>query len=778
MKITLDSDSYYSDTPFEIHFCFHRVIERLEAQAHDSASDRSLHAQALLREVSRYPELRDGIAVPAQIEQHKGLIGRLLNDFFPESLTRNEIKAISVPYLNIIFNKTERFRNILSAAGPGFDINIRGISRHQFYVMNCCLILNQYYGTLLDFSRPLFYDIPTANGVIKHYRILYNADFFEILPTSKCVELTQEDINLLLDNYDNLDLWKEKFPRESWVMKGFAIMSLFDATVENAVSLLKEKLLKLNDDGLKQSLEAGIRSIYQIPDIQVGCTIYNQEEGAFGTEGMGQQMQSFMLPGYRQQSEESVLCTSSYRALVEEKEYFAVSDTAKFQAQNPGSCLGRSFLSQDIRSFILAPIVRNGELLGVLEVVSLRPGELNSINANKLAVVMPYLVDTIERKVAEMQDQVQAVIQERYTAIHPSVYWKFRDEAQKLLHYRQAGEEYELKEVVLPEVYPLYGQVDIKGSSEARNRSVQEDLQQQLLALLAVLEEVGRQHQDGLFQEEVQELKSILAVLALPYKAGMEQYAEFYIDTNVRPSLLQLKNPALQPAIDSYFSETDKGRGRFHAQRRKYEATIAIINNKMARVLDKSQRVAQAIFPHYYERFKTDGVEHNLYIGASIAPRQNFTLNKLHALRQWQLKVLCEMEIAHHYLKPRLPFPLELTTLVMVYNFPISIRFRMDEKRFDIDGSYSAQYEILKKRIDKAHIKATGERITEAGKVTIVYSNEAEEQEYRGYIQHLQEQRLLGEVVEMFEVEDLQGVTGLKALRVKTLYRSKRDGEM
>ena len=34
----------------------------------------------------------------------------------------------------------------------------------------------------------------------------------------------------------------------------------------------------------------------------------------------------------------------------------------------------------------------------------------------------------------------------------------------------------------------------------------------------------------------------------------------------------------------------------------------------------RKQLDAQQIYPHYYERFKTDGVEHNLYIGASISP--------------------------------------------------------------------------------------------------------------------------------------------------------------
>ena len=41
-----------------------------------------------------------------------------------------------------------------------------------------------------------------------------------------------------------------------------------------------------------------------------------------------------------------------------------------------------------------------------------------------------------------------------------------------------------------------------------------------------------------------------------------------------------------------------------------------------------------------------------------------------------------------------------------------SIRLVM-EKRFDVDGAYNIRYEIIKKRIDKAHIKNTQENMKE-----------------------------------------------------------------
>jgi hypothetical protein len=67
-----------------------------------------------------------------------------------------------------------------------------------------------------------------------------------------------------------------------------------------------------------------------------------------------------------------------------------------------------------------------------------------------------------------------------------------------------------------------------------------------------------------------------------------------------------------------------------------------------------------------------------------------------------------------------------------------AIRFRFDEKRFDVDGAYDIRYEIVKKRIDKALIKGSTERATQPGRLVIVYSQATEAQEYRGYLEYLQ----------------------------------------
>ncbi len=764
----------YPESPFRIKVSFHKVLETLEHIAHsDDADYRSNYAKALLKEAGTVPELREGITSYDQIQQQEKLIHNLLADLFPTALTHNEIKAVTVPFQNITFNYTERFKKILKEAGKDFDMTIRDFDQHQFYILNCCLILNSFYNRDFDFSRPLFYDIPDKDGIIRHYRIMYNADFMEIIPTEKSVKLTEEDIDLLIDNFDDIALWKEKFPQESWILKGFGIVILFDATIENSVSNLKSNLLKPDKQKLNHdnSTETIFRSIYKIPDLRIGFTPYNSEEQKFELVP-NRSFKSFILT----HECKNALCSSSFETLIREQKYFTISDTMRFVECSEDKSLAKHLLEQNIRSCILAPVVKDDKILGIIELASSYPQKLNSLNANKLELIMPFLVDTVDRYHSEWQNHIEAVIQKEYTAIHPSVYWKFKIEAENYLTESSQQKEYIFKEIVFKNVYPLYGQIDIKGSSGARNKTVQDDLKNQLEMIISILEKMKSGVNLMLLEQRKFEIESLLKELAASLKADTEQQIQTYIQNEIHPILKNAKSDHLEEGlIDAYFEKLDEKTGTFYESRKKFDLALSLTNKKMASILDAKQLEAQTIFPHYYERFKTDGVEHNLYIGASIAPQRNFDLMFLQNLRLWQLQALCEMEIEHEKLKKSLPFQLEVTSLILVFSSPIAIRFRMDEKRFDIDGTYNARYEVVKKRIDKAHIRGTDERITEQGKITIVYSHLAEETEYKKYIQFLQFKGILEPNIESFDVESLQGVSGLKALRVKVNYKSQKD---
>jgi hypothetical protein len=761
------------DQPFRLQLSFDKIIEGLEDTAATDSGWRAINAQSLLERVNKHPELRDGLTNQEQVDINADLIAELLADLFPKALTYNEIKAVSIPFQPLVFNYTERFKNILKDAGQDFQINIRDVSDQQLYVLSCCIILNQFYHTRLDFSKPMFYDIPTANGVLRHYRILYNGDFLEIFETDESPKLTEADLDELMDNFDDVALWKQKIPPGSYLVKGFSLMTLVDVTVENALSTLKSNLLaNTSTPEVKESLVGIFRSMYGISDMRMGFTLFDKNEDKFLSTRFGPDFHSFLLPYQMEEESGQLLCGNSFNCLVHEHTYFAVSDVEKYIRENPGDTLGKHFEAQGVKSFILAPVIKDGLLLGILELVSPRARELNSVTANKLDIVMPFLVDTVDRKMNEMQNRVRAVIQNYYTTLHPSVYWKFRREAQYYIENANNGLSYTLKEIKFKDVYPLYGQVDISDSSVTRNLSVSNDLGNQLARLVMILKEINKTGDKPHVTQLLVELKKFADELQQSIRADTEQFIQHYIQDNVHPVLTAVgtTNTGLKTQIDHYFKQSDNLTGDFHANRRNYDKTLSLINQKLVSILDHRQAEIQESYPHYYERFKTDGVEHNMYIGETIAPGRAFTHKDLHRLRLWQLRVIAEMEIEQYDLKSLLPYALGVTSLILVFSTPIAIRFRMDEKHFDVDGAYNIRYEVIKKRIDKAHIKGSTERVTRQGKITIIYSKAEEEAEYMGYIRLLQDEGILADDVEHFEVEELQGVAGLKALRVSLIH--------
>jgi hypothetical protein len=250
-----------------------------------------------------------------------------------------------------------------------------------------------------------------------------------------------------------------------------------------------------------------------------------------------------------------------------------------------------------------------------------------------------------------------------------------------------------------------------------------------------------------------------------------------FLKTEVAGLFSHLQNnfPALKKDIEQYFNNVDPVLNTWNRHRREFEQSITFMNNSIARFVDMEQQKAQKIFPHYFERFVTDGVDFNIYIGKSITPQKQYDPFYLKNLKMWQLTTLAKAAVLSRQLEKRMAKPLETTQLILAHGQPISISFRTEERKFDVDGAYNIRYEIIKKRIDKVHIKDTNERLTQPGKLAVVYSQSHEANEYMEYIEFLQHQGLLTGEVEHLELEDLQGVSGLKALRVSINFENQGE---
>ena len=229
-------------------------------------------------------------------------------------------------------------------------------------------------------------------------------------------------------------------------------------------------------------------------------------------------------------------------------------------------------------------------------------------------------------------------------------------------------------------------------------------------------------------------------------------------------------NEELKSDIENYTDVINPEIHVIYNERKKYEDSVTKINEELSNYIDAKQVDAQAMFPHYFERYKTDGIDYNMYIGQSLVQNSKFDKVYLHNLRLWQLQMMCELENIAYNLRNTLSHPLQVASLILVHSNPLAIKFRMDEKRFDVNGAYNIRYEIIKKRIDKAMLKNGSERLTQPGKIAIVYGHESDAIEYRRYIEFLQSKGYLKPEIENVELEDLQDLIGLHAIRVSVNY--------
>lgn len=760
--------------PFKFLVSFEKLFSHYEGLL---ASDNKFiveRAANILQIGNLHPELREGFDDMSLLETLSNPIEVILRDIFNPFLENNEIKIASTPMQEHLFYASERFSNIMKAAGSTYKLEMRNMLDVDKYIFGCCIILKAFYNVRVDFARPLYYDIPDENNIMRHYRILYNGDFVDIEKTDRAIELSADDIAMLLDNFNNIEIWKQFFPPEAYIFKGFIISNMFDVTIDNAISELKTNLLAVNKSSklFVTNFTEIFKSMFNIPDIKLGFTIYNEDDQSF--ERLPFEGVSSFVTQKDAEDCHCALCEEAYDSLVVRNKYFAISDVDAAYKKSPELSPYNNLHSAGIKSAIIAPISDGNKLLGLIEVGSPRAWELNSINANKLDDVIPYLVVTILRSKAEEKNLIEAVIQQECTSIHESVFWKFEQEAKRFLRESANGKQASFREVVFEDVYPLYGQIDIKESSVARNETTKKDLLIQLNLLNDVFDEVAKQESLPIYDEIKYRIKSYINEVRDEYQNSSEQLMLDFLQEEINPVLDHLKkeNSKLNRLIKDYYATLNEN-GIIYKYRKEYDESIGAINKVMASVLDEKQIEAQKMFPHYFERYKTDGVEHTMYIGSSISKEKKFSTLYLNNLRLWQLQVMCDMENEFYNLQSDLTFKMKAASLILVHNSTISIRFRLDEHKFDVDGTYNARYEIIKKRLDKSLIAGTKDRVTEAGKIAIVYATKKDEQEYLRYIKLLQVQKYISENVEMLELESLQGVSGLKAIRVEVLYTSK-----
>ncbi|GAO42883.1 GAF domain-containing protein [Flavihumibacter petaseus] len=730
--------------------------------------------QYLLERIHHHPELLSPIDDFSILEEHQEWVDILMTTLFPVSTSdEKDIYAVSVPFNFKFIHTSKAFREyFLDSEGqlkyqPEREAKLKLIDEKCSVAYK--MILSKYYGRVITGHVTTILQLPHPETGLPHYfEMELDPTFIQAVPKGELPPLLDDFKCGNMNDLRRMEKLQECLPLDKFVFEGIAIIRIKDVTRREVVNNIKNILLEqhnLEDNSVFADLENEMRTLIGIPGLKLGLTPFLNINNHFVFSE--QQYQNTVLLRSMQDKPVKAEVFRVFQEMFQALDEPLLLENIDAAAVEKQPMLGM-LTEKGYHSAAFFPLKSEGKLVGVLSAAHAEAGTLNGRHLHEVMPSIPLFVLALEKAAERLDVEVDKVIKKHFTAVQASVEWKFTEAALQYLANKKQGIKAKIETISFDQVFPLYGAIDVRNSSIERNNAIQLDLKEQLEGA-------------GKIVRQAEALTNMPLLKEISFRIEKYQYNvsnilfsgdEILIDNFLKNELVELLQhlrtmvPALQPVIDQYFEAIDPKVKLRVEHRHDFEDSITMINQELARFIDQEQEAAQKIYPHYFERFVTDGVDFNMYIGQSISPDRPFDTFYLKNLKMWQLNTLANAAIMVKQLKDKLSMPLETTQLILAHSLPISISFRTAERKFDVEGAYNIRYEIIKKRIDKVHVRNSNERLTQPGKIAIVYTQAREATEYISYVEYLQNQGVLLHDIEHLELEELQGVIGLKALRV------------
>ncbi|WP_377113729.1 hypothetical protein [Mucilaginibacter litoreus] len=637
-------------------------------------------------------------------------------------------------------------------------------------------LLRKYYGYAYRLILKKLYNLPGVldneifhahtdpqHQITRYYQINVDTTFIDVEVEGDLPKLSSDFIDVYLQEHNGIDTLASILPLNKFKLKGFSVITLTDATMRYAIDGLKNILIEENADEVIAFTESFklLKEIVGTNDIEFGVLPFfriNNNPKAFD---LGLYSQSIVMQTAKNNPDpESVYNSILTRISHLKKTFYAPVDVS----EDNEAFLNALSLS-NTKSFAAIPLFYNSQIVGVLEVFSYKRNVLTKNLLLKLENALPLLAQMVKNSIDNYNISIDQIVLENFTALQAPVSWKFYEAGFNYLIAEKANNHRRMETVCFKDVYPLFGAIDIRNSTVARNIAVQQDFQFILKYLKTTLETLNVNYSSVRFKQIQSKLSVFLKQTSQTLSTTDEIKITRFLKKNMLPFLRAVRTSSKQVKKSIALINADCD-GPGYRNRQKLETSMQTINIAISNYLENSKHQLQKIYPAYFDKFRSDGIEYNIYIGQSIAPKLPFNTGMLGKVKLWQLKTMADIARLNQRLRAKLPIDLQTTQLIFINNNTIDITFRNDERRFDVEGAYNIRYEVIKKRIDKVLVKNTNHRLTQPGKIAMVYFSSEDVQEYESYIKQLQQQNLLNNDLEYLELEDLQGLKGLKAIRV------------
>ncbi len=766
--------NYFGEQEIQSRLSFAPLVDAWAKTAAEGRPGTRKLYQTLLDQIKRHPELLEPIYDISILKEHEEWVDMLMATLFPVSYSdQQDLYGVGLPFGRDIIYSSRRFREIFLDASGQLNAIPEEVATQHLEEEKCAtaykLILSQLYGQNIDGNITSIIRLPNPKtGLDIYYELDLDTTFIRVYVNGELPDISGLPQCCNVTDVLQQETLQKIFPLDKFRFEGITVVRIKDVTHREVINSIKNILLEQHGFGENQiffQLERQVQALLGIPSLKMGITpFFRVNDHQIVADQFTHH--SLLLKSDGIQNGTDNLCRIFQELFKETDQPLLIPGINEDWLERFPMLV--NLTTQGYQNAAFFPLKSLGKLIGILTIAHKEANTIIHHHLNDAAEAIPLFVLAMDQAAETLDNEVDKVIKQHFTAVQSSVEWKFTEAALQFIATKAKGGKAKIEPIVFDQVFPLYGAIDIRNSSIERNHAIQQDLLEQLKYAGEVVRQAREKTSMPLLQEVAYRIEKYSYNVSNILFSGDEVIIDHFLRNEVVELFehLRVLLPDLGSFIDGYFHEIDPSLRLKVTHRHEFEESITIINQELARFIDSEQEVAQRIYPHYFERFVTDGVDFNMYIGQSITPDKPFDTFYLKNLKMWQLTTLTKAARMANQLQSRMSNPLKTTQLILAHSVPISISFRTAERKFDVDGAYNIRYEIIKKRIDKVHVKGSNERLTQPGKLAIVFSQSREASEYLDYIEFLQNQRMLLHDLEQLELEELQGVIGLKALRV------------
>jgi len=498
---------------------------------------------------------------------------------------------------------TDRFRSLLQAADHELGGHTK--DRHEMLVTLYRFVLNRDYGLDLGpLPSPVFETL--QNGLVRFHRVTIDLSWCRV-DAAKLPPLTPELRRSLLDAGNDPGRLQALVPPDRFTLTGFGVLTVTDITAAEAVSRLKLLLIEADS----------------ITDPQRYARIQDLTRAVLGKAEPG-----LYLAAYRDD-----------RVLMLHEDYLAEDRCILMASQQhsldefEGTVFGRTFgqgrpfafpvledgggdaplqelYDQGVRSVVTTPLTIGGVSVGLAVLASEVPEALTAGDLDGLSEVLPLLALGVRRSVEDLDRRVQRLIQKNFTAIHPAVAWKFQREATRAMLDRTG----QLGEITFENVWPLYAASDIRNSSTHRSQAILADLRDQLDQGARIVEAARDSLTLPLLEELAWRVKAQRDLLSDGLNAGDEISVLNFLRRELEPTFGELEKAGAPVAalVSAYRDAVHPEARSVYRRRKEFDDSVRTLNEAVSALLDREQAEAQLMFPHYFDKNTTDGVDQNI----------------------------------------------------------------------------------------------------------------------------------------------------------------------